>query len=201
MPGTTLAQQPAGDVEQPTDNVQGASMSSLTVEPNAFLCVQANGAPLQHTRKLCMLSPSYHASSCASCVGATSSRSGAFDQPFSEPPFEPTELALRHSGQLNLLTPHERPLPATREPYPPPPASVQERVVRRKERRRSFAPSLRTSETLFPKPDGCTDVRIWDYPLRLGRRTPRARQWRVRGYGLSMRGPKIGQRELIGEDA
>ena len=74
------------------------------------------------------------------------SRSGAFDQPFSEPPFEPTELALRHSGQLNLLTPHERPLPATREPYPPPPASVQERVVRRKERRRSFAPSLRTSE-------------------------------------------------------
>ena len=153
MPGTTLAQQPAGDVEQPTDNVQGASMSSLTVEPNAFLCVQANGAPLQRTRKLCMLSPSYHASTCASCVGATSSRSGAFDQPFSEPPFEPTELALRHSGQLNLLTPHERPLPATREPYPPPPASVQERVVRRKERRRSFAPSLRTSETLFPKPD------------------------------------------------
>ena len=153
MPGTTLAQQPAGDVEQPTDNVQGASMSSLTVEPNAFLCVQANGAPLQRTRKLCMLSPSYHALSCASCVGATSSRSGAFDQPFSEPPFEPTELALRHSGQLNLLTPHERPLPATREPYPSPPASVQERVVRRKERRRSFAPSLRTSETLFPKPD------------------------------------------------
>ena len=82
-----------------------------------------------------------------------SSRSGAFNQPFSEPPFEPTELALRHSGQLNLLTPHERPLPATREPYPPPPASVQERGVRRKERRRSFAPSLRTSETLFPKPD------------------------------------------------
>ena len=153
MPGTTLAQQPAGDVEQPTDNVQGASMSSLTVEPNAFLCVQANGAPLQRTRKLCMLSPSYHAPSCASCVSATSSRSGAFDQPFSEPPFEPTELALRHSGQLNLLTPHERPLPATREPYPPPPASVQERGVRRKERRRSFAPSLRTSETLFPKPD------------------------------------------------
>ena len=154
MPGTTLAQQPAGDVEQPTDNVQGASMSSLTVEPNAFLCVQANGAPLQRTRKLCMLSPFLPCFVVRfMCVGATSSRSGAFDQPFSEPPFEFTELALRHTGQLSLLTPHYQPLPATREPHPPPPASVQERVVRRKERRRSFAPSLRTSETLFPKPD------------------------------------------------
>ena len=86
-------------------------------------------------------------------VGATSSRSGAFEQPFSEPTFEPTELALRPSDQLILLTPHERPLPAIMEPYPPPPAWVRERVVRRKERRRSFAPSLRTSETLFPKPD------------------------------------------------